>query len=274
MAPSTRTQNALIGGLAALAVGASAFAVWSVNRPHPSLEDVESVATPTRPSDPGPATTTADKSDVAESEGGPEDTGSATGPRSTQPTVDEWVEAWSDEAELLVIGDGYSNLPTQWVQVWAGSLGDERPVQIHHWGEAEDVAFNDPIVLSDTGDEPLTVWSASRAGSTVEDAAERYDDFVDASAKPDAVLVSLGLSSADEDIKAGLDALVEEIDDDIPVLVLIGPEGLYEEGVGDAIQSWVEDNEDRVSVVDLRDVAPESPDAEQWARAFQRSLES
>lgn len=273
MAPSKRTQNAIIGGLAALAVGASGFAVWSVNRPHPSLENEEPVATRTQP-DTETATTTAGETGAGETDSGESDTDSTTAAGTREPSVDEWMEAWSEEADLLVIGDGYSNLPTQWVQLWARNLGDDRPVQICHWGEAADVAFNDPIVLSDTADELLTVWSASRAGSTIQAAAQRYGRFVDASTQPDAVLITMGLSSANEDIEAGLDALVAEIDGDIPVLVSIGPGGLYDDGVGEAILSWAEDNQDRVSVVDLRDVAPENPNAEQWARAFERSLES
>src|SRR5690606_717248 len=63
-----------------------------------------------------------------------------------EATVQDWVEAWSDEADLLIVGDGYSNMPSQWVQLWGDEVGTERPVTIHHWGEAEDVTFNDPIV--------------------------------------------------------------------------------------------------------------------------------
>lgn len=278
MALSARIQNAVIAGLAALALGMSAFAVWSVGRPHPSLQGGTGVTgTPAAAGDDDAATSSAPPaSDVATETAG--DSGQETvEPTETAELLDAsvggWVRAWEDEADLLVIGDGYSHLPSQWVQLWAAGLGGQRPVQIHHWGEAADVAFNDPIVLSDTGDAPLTVWSASRAGSTIAAAAQRYDRFVSASTEPDAVLVSLGLSSANEDIPASLDALVAEVDDDVPVLVMVGPEALYQPGVGDAILSWAQDNNDRVAVVDLRIVAPANPTAEQWARAFQQAVE-
>src|SRR5690606_22567043 len=58
------------------------------------------------------------------------------------PSVEGWVDAWSDESDLLVIGDGLSNMPSQWVQLWARQVGRDRPVQLHHWGERSDVSFN------------------------------------------------------------------------------------------------------------------------------------
>lgn len=274
--PGSRTQNTLVAGLAVVAVGASAYAVWSVNRPHPSLVEAGPVAGPVPVSTPSP-----DADGATESTGGPTsdetDETATTSPApaaedTDPPSVDAWLDAWSGEADLLVVGDGFSNLPTQWVQLWAQQTGSDRPVQIHHWGEAADVSFNDPIVLSDAGDAPLTVWSASRAGSSIQDAADRYGRFVDASAEPDAVLVSLGLDSGGEDIAAGLDALVGQIDADVPVLLAVGPQDLYDAGVGDALLSWAQDNDDRVAVVDLRPVAPGAPTAEEWAAAFGQAV--
>ncbi|WP_022920174.1 hypothetical protein [Ornithinimicrobium pekingense] len=264
----------IIAGLAALATAASAFSIWSVGRPHPSLMDGTKATSVAGPTDAPPATTVAQEAGATAV---PEATTETEAPADTaepeRSSIDTWIEAWSGEADLLVIGDGFSNLPSQWVQLWARNLGAERPVEIRHWGETSDVEFNDPIVLSDSGEVPLTVWSASRAGSTIQAAAQRYDSFVEASVEPDAVLITMGLSSADEDIPAGLDALVSAIDEDVPVLVAIGPEGLYEEGVADASLKWAQDNNDRVSVVDLRLSAPANPTAEQWARAFQQALD-
>lgn len=70
--------------------------------------------------------------------------------------------------------------------------------------------------------EPVTVWSASRAGSTVADAAEHYERFVDASATPDTVLITLGHSSG-------------------------------------RLLDWAQDNHVRVSVLDVRSLAPAYP---------------
>ncbi|MFK5646110.1 hypothetical protein ACI3ET_06230 [Ornithinimicrobium sp. LYQ121] len=281
---STRAQNAFVVGLAALAVGTSALAVWTVNRPHPSLSDLspEPRAAPAtaqggsdEPVTSGPDTRTATEDATATSTAEPsESADEATDepPARNPPSVEGWVEAWADEADVLVIGDGYSNMPTQWVQLWGRDQGQIRPVEIHHWGESRDVTFNDPIPLSDMEGARLTIWSAGRAGSTIAAAAQRVDRFVEEAAALEAVLVSLGLSSANEDVAASLDRLIDEIDEDLPVLIAVGPSGLYQPGVGNAMLEWAEDNDDRVSVVDLRDVAPENPTAEQWARAFQQAI--
>lgn len=274
---STRTQNAIVGGLVVLAVGASAYAFWSVGQPHPSsLDSAVATGTVTPTDDAATSSTQPDGKKSEDSRATSTEAPPTTAPAadgSPAPTAEDWQEAWSEDADLLVIGDGYSNLPSQWVQQWADRVGEDRPVKIRHWGEASDVEFNDPIVLSEEGGPSLTVWSAGRAGSTVQAAAERYDRFVDASTTPDAVLVTLGLSSADEDIAEGLDALVRQIAEDAPVLVLVGPEGLYEEGVSDAFATWAQDNDERVALLDLRDVAPENPTAEQWAVAFEDALD-
>ncbi|MFK5633704.1 hypothetical protein [Ornithinimicrobium sp. LYQ103] len=279
---STRAQNAFVVGLAALAVGTSAFAVWTVSRPHPSLSEVKDEptdapaithntndgagtsgpdsqantgdATPTATEEPGPVHDRAEPSD------------------SEPPHVEGWIKAWADEADLLVIGDGYSNLPTQWVQLWGGDVGQERVVEIHHWGEARDVTFNDPVTLSEMDGPELSIWSASRAGTTIAEAAERVQRFVDVADELDAVIVSLGMDSEDEDIAESLDLLMEELDEDLPVLVAVGPPGVYAPGVADAVEGWAQDNDDRVSVVDLRAIAPENSTAEQWARAFQQAI--
>lgn len=269
----TRTQNTLLVILAVVAVSASSFAVWSVGRPvatapAPSTAQEASTAThATVDEDPAPQSATPERD-----EDEPSETATAS-PVPSDPSVATWVEAWSGEANLLVVGDGFSNLPSQWVQLWADRVGRDRPVTIHHWGEAADVSFNDAIVLSEADGPELTVWSGSRDGSTIHDAAEHYPRFVDASVEPDAVLVSMGLSSGNEDIADGLDELVGEIDDDIPVLITIGPDGLYEDGVGDALLEWSQQHDDRVAVVDLRDEAPIQASAEQWAVAFADALD-
>ncbi len=264
MPPSHRIQNVLIALLAVVAVGVSALAVLSVNRPQAPT----ALGTTDGPSTAAPGDAAATTSEA------PADDAASTSDDGDGPEtgVEAWVQAWSDDADLLVVGDGFSNLPTQWVQLWAAAVGDDRPVEIRHWGEAADVSFNDPIELS-TGDGPrLTVWSASRDGSTIHDAAERYGRFVEASTAPDAVLVSLGLDSGDEDVAEGLDQLVGEIDEDVPVLVAIAPEGLYDDGVGDAILAWAQEHADRVAVVDLRGATPDEASAEEWAEAFDAAL--
>lgn len=69
-----------------------------------------------------------------------------------------------------------------------------------------------------------------------------------------------------------MDALLDELPD-VPVLVTIGPADLYAPGVGDAFQEWSSDNDDLVSVIDLREQASPSPSAEEWAQAFADALE-
>ncbi|USQ76108.1 hypothetical protein [Ornithinimicrobium cryptoxanthini] len=283
MAPSTRTQNVIVTVLAVLAIGLSGFAMWSVAQPHSSLVDGATATTrPATGSDNQAAATstaapTGDEDETTESATGETETATASNASvdsESTPSVESWVDAWSGEADLLVIGDGLSNMPNQWVQLWARQVGQDRPVQLHHWGERSNVSFNDPRVLSEAGGAALTVWSASRAGSSVADAAEHYERFVEASTTPDAVLVTLGHSSGREDVAAGLDALLDQIDETIPVLIAIGPEGLYADGVGDAFLDWAQDHDDRVSMLDIRPVAPAYPTAEQWALAFQEALDS
>ncbi|MGD8199119.1 hypothetical protein ACQE98_00475 [Ornithinimicrobium sp. W1679] len=288
---STRTQNALIAGLAALAVGSSAFAVWSVNRPHPSLNgDAGQVAASASTAEPddsavtsGPSGQGTDGVAVTSTDGATQ-TGDSAEPvtpsvKGAEPddgaTVQAWADAWADESDLLVIGDGYSNMPTQWVQLWGDEVGNDRPVTIHHWGEAADVTFNDPIVLSEEPGPELTIWSASRDGTSIADAAERVDRFVDQAGDVDAVLVSLGMDSEDEDVAASLDTLLAEvdaIDEDLPVLVAVAPPELYGPSVADELLAWAEENADRVAVVDLSTVTSDDPTAEEWALAFDQII--
>ncbi len=261
-----RLQDLLIVLLAIAAVTLSALAVTKVSRPEPHAAPLGTTGSPVA----GGGVT----DDAAMTTGATGDD-ETTSP-AAQPDPRAWVEAWSADADLLVVGDGFSHLPGQWLQLWAERVGDDRPVTIRYWGEAEDVAFNDPVVLSDGDGEPLTIWSASRNGSTIHDAAEDYQRFVDASTAPDAVLISMGLDSGDEDVADGMDDLIAQIDDedeDVPVLLTIGPEGLYREGVGDALLAWAEEHAERVAVLDLRGEAPDGASAEQWATSFQDALE-
>lgn len=247
MAPSTRAQNAILAGLAALAVGTSAYAVWTVRQPHPSLVQggdgsVSPVVVPQAPKDDQETATATAPADNASTTTAPPAETEEPPAETEEAAVADWVEQWQgDDAHLLVVGDGYSNLPSQWVQEWGVLLGQDRPVAIHHWGEALDVVFNDPIVLSETDGPELTIWSAARAGTTIADAA-------------------------------ALDQLLDEIDEDLPVLVLVGPEDLHEPGVRDATLDWAEDNAERVSVLDLRGVGPGEPIAVEWAEAFAEAL--
>lgn len=104
----------------------------------------------------------------------------------------------------------------------SGPAGGDPPL-----GEALDEVFNDPIVLSETDGPALTIWSAARAGTTIADAADRFGTFAGLiDGDVDAVLVSLGMDSEDEDVAAALNRLLDEIDEDLPVLVLVGPEDL------------------------------------------------
>lgn len=266
MVTSRRLQDLVIVLLAIVAVAVSALAVMKVNRPQETTAALGAS---------GSADAVGIVDDASATSGTAEDAEQTTS-SGDESTLEAWVDAWAGDADLLVVGDGFSNLPSQWVQLWADRLGDDRPVTIHHWGEAADVSFNPAIQLSDGDGEPLSVWSASRDGSTIHDAAEDYRRFVDASNPPDAVLVSMGLDSGEEDIADGLDQLVAQIDDqdeDVPVLIAIGPDGLYDEGVGDALLTWAEDHADRVAVTDLRGMAPDSASAEEWAVAFQSALD-
>lgn len=284
MVLSTRAQNALLAALAAVAVGASCFAVWSVNQPHPSLTEAEDTGSPA-----GPTGAAASATATSYPSAGPDNAGatatmepaaSTSGPDDAEPmaespepvTVEAWASAWEDEADLLVIGDGYSNLTTQWVQEWATFVAQERPVLIRHWGEAEDRAFTPAIELSDGDGPSLRVWSASRAGTTITDAADRLDRFDRAAPEPDAILVSLGMDSEDEEIGPAMDELLAGMDH-VPVLVSIAPGGLYPSGVADELLAWAEGNDERVAVVDLREAGLVEPTAEEWAMAFRRALD-
>lgn len=282
---SGRQANTLLVVLALGAVGASGYAIWNVRQmPEPTAHVVggpaptaEASATPTM----GPREDDAAEEAPAQSSDSDATTSTEAEPMESsdpeetteqaEPTLADWRSAWSDDADLLVVGDGYSNLESQWVQLWAGRQAGDRPTLVSHWAERADDAFNDPIELSDGEGPDLHVWSASRDGTTIREATRRIDRFIAASAPPDAVLISLGGSSGDEDVAEQLDRLLEELPD-VPVLVAAGPSGLYETGVADDIVAWAEDNTDRVSLIDLREATSENPTAEEWALAFDEAV--
>lgn len=234
------------------------------------------VASPdsTRPTDGDAAvTTTAQPTEGAATSQPVPTSQEAPVPEPSSLSIADWVEAWSeDPADVLVIGDGYTNLPSQWIQLWGERVADDRPVTIRHWGEAADQSFNSPIVLSGDEDDSLSIWSAGRADTTIEAAAERVDGFVGASTTPDAVLISLGMSSEDEDVSTGMDALLEDLPA-VPLLVVLGPNDLYDAQVLDALREWVASHEERVTLVDLADRAPDSPSAEEWAQSFDEAID-
>ncbi|ANS79807.1 hypothetical protein SGUI_2411 [Serinicoccus hydrothermalis] len=276
---SGRQANTLLVVLALGAVGASGYAMWNVRQmPEPSAQVADSPApttgastTPTQDAEDGDAAQTYTHSSDDSTMSGDDEPTESSDPQETtepaEPTLADWRSAWRDHADLLVIGDGYSNLESQWVQLWADRQAADRPTLVCHWAERADDAFNDPIELSDGEGPDLHVWSASRDGTTIREATRRIDRFIDASAPPDAVLISLGGSSGDEDVAEQLDRLLEELPD-VPVLVAAGPSGLYETGVADDIVDWAKDNTDRVSLIDLREATSENPTGEEWALAF------
>ncbi|MCK0112766.1 hypothetical protein MWU75_11505 [Ornithinimicrobium sp. F0845] len=261
----------LLGTLAVVAISLTALAVWSVGSP--SEAPTAGVA---HALDPASSSDAAVESSAAPNAA--DTTGTATAadtPPTTlpAPTVGDWVSAWStQDADLFVIGDGFSNLRSQWVHQWAGLVAAERPVQIHHWGEAADVSFNEADLISEGEGAQLTIWNASRADTTVSEAAGRTSEFLEAAGDVDAVMVSLGRESTPSGVAASLDQLVDEVGPDLPVLVVIGPPGLYGSDVADGILAWVEDHDERVSLVDLRESAPDEATAEEWAAAFQAAL--
>lgn len=279
MALTSRTQNALLGALGALAVGLSGYAVWVVNQPHPSIQDnsptppaVTGSSAPGQVDDEATTTTPGAAGDIEEATQTAAPPQETVEPAPTELTAADWVSALNGEgAALQVLGDGYGNMVWHWVQQWAEILGQERPVDIRHWGEAEDVTYNPPIVLSEGDGPALTVWSASRAESTIAAARERLDRFQDEADDADAVLVSLGGWSEEEDVAAEMDALLGELPE-VPILVVIAPEGLYPTGVADDLSDWTQQHIDRVVLVDLRNTAVADASAEAWALAFHATL--
>ena len=185
---STRLQNLGLAALAAVAVSLSAYAVWSVGQAPESAmtaalpggsplgEDRAPISGP----DTDATTATDPAQDAATAGTAPDgDTPGSTAPPAT--SVAGWASAWSGpDADLLVIGDGFSNLRSQWIHQWATELAAERPVQIHHWAEAEDVRFNEPDVLSEGSGPGLTIWNASRGDTTIGEAAEHTQAFLGA----------------------------------------------------------------------------------------------
>lgn len=274
---SKGARNVLLVLLALVTVIACAYAVWNVQRPHPSAEDgwgptrdevATDVATPTMPPTVGDHEVTLTPATPKESQTA-EPPGALVPDPDPPVSVESWFTAWQvEDSHLLVIGDGFSNLPWQWVQLWGEIVGRERPVQIHHWGETADATFNEAILLSDVEGPALTIWSASRAGTTIDAARARVSEFFTEAGEVDAVLVSLGLHSEDEDVAAALDDLLTAMDDDLPVLVTVAPRGLMSSSVSTAVADWASDNADRVSMIDLRGRARDEATAEEWAIAF------
>lgn len=272
---SRRTQNFILTSVSVLAVGTSSFAVWSVGRPHPSISTTVDGQRTESPSS-APGETEPAMVDTPDTTARPPsaDVPIAASSHSESPSVESWLQGWSgQDADLLVVGDGNGNLPSHWIQHWGNLVATDRPVTIRHWGEAADVRFNEPIVLSASEGPDLTIWSASRAGTTVADASARYDRFREAGTDADAVLISLGLGSERENVGQAMDELMEEIGDDVPVLLLVGPTGSMEAEVGEELAVWADANTDQVVTVDLRKVSLSRATAQEWARAFARILE-
>lgn len=263
---STRVQNMLLALLAALTTGLSAYAIWTVQQSSGAAAAGDAVS-PTAPAIDDAALTTAPSPETDEAD---------QGEPAAEVGLDNWAQAWAGPADLVVLGDGFSAEDSQWLALWAGAVGQDRPVALHPW-DGPSSSFAAPQELSSfTDGAPLTIWNASQRGTTAQDAAARAAEAVGAVGTPDAVLVSLGLSSAGEDVATGMDRLLEQLDGlapGVPVLVVVGPDGLYEEGVGDAFASWAQAHDDRVALLDLRSSAPTSPSAEEWALAFEAALQ-
>lgn len=270
MPSTTRLQDVLLAILCVIAVGLSVLAYRAVN----TGGDL------TARTSKQPASAVASLGDVASSTGPAEETeepddGAATMTGDLpagEVSVEDWLGAWSDtDADLLVVGDGYSALPEQWLQLWAGIEGQERPVTIRSWDPTSDSTFGEPVTLSEGDGTLLRVWNASRSETSISEAVDRLERFDEASSDPEAVLVSLGQSSGEEDVDASLTALVGGLDA-VPVLVVVGPSSLYAEGVGPAIADWAQDRSERVAVVDLSDELGTEPTADEWAQAFAEAL--
>ena len=159
----TRAANVGLVALALVAAGTTGFAVWNVRQPPAGSADLAGRSTASLTLE---TPVTASPDDAARSSDTPDADPAAS--------VDAWADVvlGDDAADLLVIGDGYSNLADQWLELWAERVaeGGDRPVTIRHWAEADDVTFADPIQLAE-GDDGLSVWSASRGETTISDAA-------------------------------------------------------------------------------------------------------
>lgn len=281
---STAAQNTGLALLAAAAIGASAYAYWSVNRPPDhSTTPAASTSAPAvagstaAPPDGASASSADDAATTTDSSTSTADPAGSTSQPASSPLA-SWVTALKRADHLLVLGDGRANEDTEWVQVWSGLLAADRPVSLRHWGEAKDWSFTEAISLPGEAAEGdrLTVWSASRRASSVASVTELLPRIDSASADPDAILVSLGAASADEDVPAAMNELLAALPEGLagaPVLVLVGPAGSGSDpGVDDALASWAQEHDDEVALVDLREGDAGAGDPQAWAQALQDAL--
>ena len=292
MGMSTAAQNTGLAVLAAVAIGASAYAYWSVNGP-PAPSSVSMPADGASQSRPVSPTTPVEDDEGATGDAGASsadavastgDAGAATSDAEettaepSSSSVASWARALDRADHLLVLADGRGNEESEWVQVWGTLLAADRPVTLRHWGEAQDRSFNPPTTLPEDGGEgrPLTIWSASRAASSIASVTELLPRIDSASADPDVLLVSLGAASAEEDVPDALDGLLAALPPGlagVPVLVVVGPSGSgSEEDVDDAVATWAQEHADDVALVDLRESGAGDADPQGWAQALQEAL--
>ncbi len=194
--------------------------------------------------------------------------------RSVTP-VEELATALAGEDDdvvhLLVLSHDDMGGRTQWVQLWARRLADERPVSILHWDEWDGMEYLSMGALSEAGDGvPLRIVSAQV------DLADPDLAPVEALLPPevDLVLVSWGarsdpdepvpnLRGVDDDLDADLGA---RVGDSVPVGVLVPDSGAVPDAARSAVLAWSQSA--GVAVVEVG--KPNRP--QEWAEAVDRAL--
>ncbi len=193
--------------LAAVAVGASAFAFVTVNQPPPVSGDY----TPPSVAEMNAANTvTAEPAETVE-------------PRWTlddaRATLDQ------DDATVLVLGDSTT---WAWAQEWAQQLADERSVTFAPREPGSDPPTYLPEVTYSEAGSPLMIYSGGRGGTIAEDAVDHLDDLI--VEEPDLVLLNFGHNYGESGEYAAtqmtelFDAVITAAPDAVVVTVLQQPQ--------------------------------------------------
>lgn len=240
-----RTQNVVIGSVAALAIGVAGLAMVRYQR----ASDVSGVE-----ARPGvviqEARRTVRVDDAVRTTRMPGDDASTT---TREPAASSPEQAWlaalaEADAQLLVVGDHTVNNLDEWVTEWAAL--QDRPVDVVFWHEESDASYEQRIRLGETeGEADLVVWNAGRAGTSLADAAEDVSSFIAEGAEPDLAIMTLAGEGDAGDLDALLNDLEGSAGDPVPVAVVLSPPGWASADLVQTLADWAADED--LPVIDL-----------------------
>lgn len=236
-------------GLVLLAI-VTVVLVWATFR----AVQVTPTSAPAQHPDPVPITDAAASADPGESTAAPDDAAATTTATPPDQEVLERARALLQREErtvVLVLGDSTGNDRGEWTFRWAEQLAATRPTWIAPWNEWTEDGYveAEPLSGEDQGGEDslgeVLVLSGQQTGAPAEYAASRIEQLVPET--PDLVILNLGHNNGAEDVAEGLtatlEALQEQVGEDVPVLVTLQQPQVEDQAadVREAVAAWADE---------------------------------